>query len=874
MTAFLGSIISSIKQVIKLLGNFGNVISGLLGGLLEYIFAIFYYIFLGISSVLCVIQILFYKMAGVGEGSLGTVYVSGSPTDNLVLGFLFSSQVVNAFISMLILSVILLIVFTFIAIIKSEFALDLKGSAKGPIIARAFKALAYFIAVPVTSVFGIYAIQGLTKTLFQMTGGEGSQALFIKCFNVGAYEANRARYDQEFYERLNAGWNNNGGDFTGSTADELAAKIDSAFINGLAIKKTELKSQYLGSDGSVVVNQDDIDFEGDYFVHAKWTARAIGDIDSHLLIWVYPENEVSGSMTYSPFKVGLIHYYYDMVDFNYILMIGSLIVLTYYMLMTTVGLIKRVFDITILMLISPAMIALEPLDDGAARKKWVKEMYSRVISVAAAVFAMNMFFLLVPVFSTVSLFGTSKSATGAVQAVGSSIVGTTTSSSMGVIGATIILTILSPLIVDAIFQVFVIIMGSMVVKNASAMVSSMLGANDLIKEGTDMAKSVGQTAAKGIKMVGGGIGLAKGLGAKMGLGKEGKAMKDEADQSGKDAVAALGENASQEEKDAAYKKAYDASMKKSQGKANVRIAGNFATMTGWQSVAAINDVKKNLKDQADAPNKEREDAMKAERLKMSGDRRIQEQDRASSQAAAARDKAKAVNAEARTLVDQNGNEDTLAAINNAQAIAAQSDDETNRRFDKLESARTKRGKAKQTRKLNKYESDLEEQVAAIGDRSGDELTGDEVESIVQLRAVRARQYQEALSQKDAEGNDAPDITAAAKIQVEITNLSKKLDEGENAPDMFYMNDLSQMTDNAQQRVERAAQMEATMKNMIEQFRALTQDLKASPEEMNNAIARLEALQKEYNGNATSSTSKSLEETAKELQRVLDEAKKK
>lgn len=595
-----GGLIDKIKEILAIIGNIQYVIVNIFKALGSWIMSIVYYIFRGLSFITSFCELLFNKMAGISP-----VYQGTQRVDNILLQYLFSDAVLSVFISMIVLSVFLLIVFTFIAVIKSEFTLDVKNSAKGPIFGRALKGLAMFFVTPVVTILGIYLTTALTQSLSQMFTGSGG-GISNQIFYVAAYDANRVRVDQNFQQLFAQGWNNDGGNF------RTAGDIDNAFKNTKQVVKTTTTK---GEFTYQITPQKSESFkpeQGNFFLHAPDTARLLG-ADTHTLLLQYPDNGAfanSSELYYSIDNVIMVNYYYDLYKFDYLLGIGAILVVSWCLLTTCIALVKRIFDIVILWLISPAMISQYPLDNGDAAKKCNKEMISRVISVLASVFAFNMFFVIVPVFSTITIIPVAEVYSFAAEPVGSVV---------SSLGATDWLTIISQsgigngliIAINGLTQIIGICVGASIIKQASALVSKMLGVEDLIKSGQDSVKNMVNTATKAVQT---GFTLAAGAAAfkgMLGRGKAGDAIRKKAERDAafaKEEAKNLGKT--EEEANAIADKEYKNSLAKS--KENMRkqafssFGGNFAKKY-YESKSSLKDVYK--------PDKEEDDAVKAEKLK-------------------------------------------------------------------------------------------------------------------------------------------------------------------------------------------------------------------------------------------------------------------
>ena len=75
----------------------------------------------------------------------------------------------------------------------------------------------------------------------------------------------------------------------------------------------------------------------------------------------------------------------------------------YVMANVTYGMIKRMFILMMLFVISPALCAMYPLDDGAAVKSWSGDVKKNILSAYGAVAGMNLFFSFMPVIQNINI---------------------------------------------------------------------------------------------------------------------------------------------------------------------------------------------------------------------------------------------------------------------------------------------------------------------------------------------------------------------------------------------------------------------------------------------------------------------------------------
>jgi len=478
------------------IGNFFSVLGEFVTAVVNFLlFFPFILILAGVLLIAFFAEMVFKKLAGIDTIYLGNTAFGGANNggQDLVYAFITEPAVQDVFWAIVSLSFVLLFVFTIVALIKSEFTLDLKGSAKSPIIARALKSLVNFAVVPVVTLISIIGVNFLTKTVYDLFSTTGDSVV-VKCFYVGAYNANRARLDPVFAEQLSSNKDFDGqpvfdgsSPFSGS-ADQVAYMIDQYFLDG-----TDLGVSYNDDEGYLkrILNCDFQKLKDGYVSFSN-------------ILFQYPKNGECNML-----NAKAVNFYYDLSQFDYILAIGSAVCMAWILLTTCLVLVKRVFELTILFLLAPAMTAIAPLDGGQAEKKWRQEFMKRLLAVIGPIFAFNMYFLLVPLFSSISLFGAAGSISPTVAGGGTML----SNIIMLILGFTVIF--------DILFQLICVITGMSIVKSASGLLSTLLGIEDLVKSGGEAGKKAVATGMKAA-LLATGVGGAAVKGAAMAL-KGGKA---------------------------------------------------------------------------------------------------------------------------------------------------------------------------------------------------------------------------------------------------------------------------------------------------------------------------------------------------------------
>lgn len=95
----------------------------------------------------------------------------------------------------------------------------------------------------------------------------------------------------------------------------------------------------------------------------------------------------------------------ELSSFNVFLAYLVVVVMLVAIIWTMLGLGKRVYDLVVLFIMLPLISATVPLDDGARFKTWRETVISKVFLAYGAVFAVNVFLLIIPTIKTIDFTG-------------------------------------------------------------------------------------------------------------------------------------------------------------------------------------------------------------------------------------------------------------------------------------------------------------------------------------------------------------------------------------------------------------------------------------------------------------------------------------
>lgn len=345
----------------SVIGDLGESIASIF---ITAISGIFYGLQMGFFVIMDVIQLLFRKVAGLDS----YYYQGSSQTGDMAMDFIFNPTVQGVFWSVMAVAAILLFVTTFVAIIKSEIT-EKGANPKGPIIGRALKSILYFAMVPIVSILGIWFANVLLKTLDRATAVNNVSTLSGMVFQAAAAQACRAETNADLAKDF-------AGDFGLSetlTTYEIADQINAAFANGNTIN--------IQSDA-----------RGDGYM---WTIR-----------WVLG-GAPSGEMVASITNFQMVYYYYDLMPgFGYDYLIGFIggFIAASMLLTSILGCMQRLFEITILFVVSPPIIAMMPLDNGNKYNTWRGEFIKRVLACYGPIIGLNLMFMVLTIIGDYTFF--------------------------------------------------------------------------------------------------------------------------------------------------------------------------------------------------------------------------------------------------------------------------------------------------------------------------------------------------------------------------------------------------------------------------------------------------------------------------------------
>ena len=492
---------------ISMLGGWFDKVVDFIVGFFAFIPQLMYFLYTSIASLLDVLQYLVRKLAGLDTYWVNGKEVGGDMITDFLRGIVgidkspAYSALSTVFWSLVIFGVILLVLSTIIAIIKAHYNYDANKSSPIKILGTSVKSLATMAIVPVVAIFGVYLAQILLKAVDSITSpssaavlndtfssktikqedgteiivssidkfasGEDKQGYATynsydyfgagdytttstfsgMMFKVAAYNCNRVRTNQYrvlYQEGHGNTWDNMGVFWVSSDEsnqkEKLANQIDVAFANNLKLKDPYSK-----------VRIEKMDDAGSLWSSLRWGYSAT------LSAGLY------NVKSFSKFNIGLVWYYYNLWGFNWILGFAGIIICASLLGSIVFGLMTRLLQVVALFIIFPALIGIMPLDEGSAFSNWRKQFTSDILMAFGAIVGMNIFFLILPFFNSITFFNPKDQA-----------------------------------FLNLILNMIISLAGLTLIKKFIGMVSKFVGGTDANETGAAVMKDVQSAAMKGL----------------------------------------------------------------------------------------------------------------------------------------------------------------------------------------------------------------------------------------------------------------------------------------------------------------------------------------------------------------------------------------
>ena len=409
---------------------FNNKISGFILDVLSFLPKLLYFFAACLLSVGDFFQAGFRKIAGLDPIIVSGEKITGDSLFTIITnsvtgigGGKFSALSI-AFWSLIILGVLLLIIFTIIAVIRIEYMPDKeKGNSKTNIIKNALIGIANIAIIPIACLFGLFLgnqmiviIDDLTSRIstsqadiYQyydkwtsastnpMLVTNESETFFAyeifgeiiptssepysgMVFKASAHSSNRFRkYGEEYLTQIKSSGTSLGFLNDGTVNEpELAANIiDIGFGMSAKLKNTPASGYTLSSSG----------ISNEYYREGLF--NFIG--------------KTSGIKNFSKYNVKMVWFFYDLWSYNYIVTFVAMILIGKLYYSFCLMLMARTVEGFALFIFAPIAASLMPLDNSALGR-WRKQFVGKYLLILAMVFGINILSPLLQIFQQFKFF--------------------------------------------------------------------------------------------------------------------------------------------------------------------------------------------------------------------------------------------------------------------------------------------------------------------------------------------------------------------------------------------------------------------------------------------------------------------------------------
>ena len=497
---------------------FDTVVPSIMLGIAEFVNLLVQMLYL-IGSVLLMlldfVQDVFRRLAGL-SAQPGANTTEG----DILLDIFKSKQVMDAFASLIIVGMLLLFLFTIIQFIRIEYTSEGAKNSRGNIISQALKSLVMFLIVPISCIAGIILSNQLLRILDNATSTYAGTTISGQIFKISAYDANPIRAGES--KLVNAGPAIDGHGSSGNFQklpyfmeidnwdyeiklrvgeERYSYRVDKGsvskisglakapvyllgnfytFYNNFAVKFEDRSSKptppsfTFKTIAILPSNIDTVNVSGDVWGEALAsrldstfslrTSKAIGDNGS---LFYKTQIKAGDGLNYTNYKA--VFYFYNLNDINYFLMYLAGWFALKSLLFVCFGLIMRLYMVIILFVISPPIIAMAPIDNGSALSKWRGKFIGQVLSAYGTVVGLNLFFDIVNVINKIEIFKENSPSVWMNFTAG---------------------------FYNNIFQLLVVLVGCLMIKNFNGVISQLIGAEDAMSSGAQMKKEVDDNIKK------------------------------------------------------------------------------------------------------------------------------------------------------------------------------------------------------------------------------------------------------------------------------------------------------------------------------------------------------------------------------------------
>lgn len=404
----------------------------------------------------------------------------------------------TVFWSLSIFAIIILVLSTMVAMIKSHYSEDYQNTNPWKYIYTAIKAVLTYAVMPLVVVIGMQISHFILQTLDNITAGTDAskvEAMFgrqvaINNFKKDVYAEGTSQQKDTYthYDFFGAGGPTTTTTFGGMLFTAAAYSANRARSGTITISNLEATQVFASKscpDYSKLTNDND---------KLNYAADQIDFVFSNNIRWLqekpistykswFPNVRYKQSLDFlsgwkkhtggfSKYDIQAVWMFYDLWQFQFIVAFGGGVTAVGILLSVILGMMSRLIKGAALFLIYPPLVALAPLDNFKAFKSWGTQFMQQVLMAYGAVIGMNILMLVLPLVQNISWFGPG----------------------MGII--------------DAIVNMIILIVGLLMTKDFIAIVSGFIGGADANAIGQGLKTEIGGVVKKGLgaaKFAGGAV---------------------------------------------------------------------------------------------------------------------------------------------------------------------------------------------------------------------------------------------------------------------------------------------------------------------------------------------------------------------------------
>lgn len=392
----------------------------------------------------------------------------------------------TVFISLSIFALILLVLATMIAMIKSHYNEDYQTTNPWKYIYAAIKGILTYFIMPVMVVIGLNLSSFILNILDQITAGtdaEKVKAMYGNTIVTNEFQSEKLN-DKDcytYYDFFGAGSPTTSSTMGGMLFKAAAFSANRARMGTISISAAQSTGIFGNNSCPDYANcksdeerknyiADQIDFafmntiklrDGSEKASMNWWTSKYSDVR------YVRGTDFTGKRTtmpsFSKYNTTAVWLHYDLWDFQFIVAFGGGVTMVGVMLSVILGLMSRLIKGAALFIIYPPLISLGPLDNFKAFKSWGTQFMQQVLMAYGAILGMNIIMLILPYVQTIQWFGP-----GAIFGM-----------------------------INSIVNMIILIVGILMMKDFIAIVSGFVGGADANSIGNNLKSEVQSSVKKG-----------------------------------------------------------------------------------------------------------------------------------------------------------------------------------------------------------------------------------------------------------------------------------------------------------------------------------------------------------------------------------------